>query len=229
MEYIIIGSLVIIFVFVLKFIFKYNKKKIENLGKNDELDKLSNKYPENIEMAKEYLKMLKNENVEIQEDSNSESSLYIAITNKIIIGNIRKSYTRIQTIAHECLHSIQDRRLLIFNFIFSNIYIIYFVAICILGILKMLENKLMFLSILIFLEFIYTVVRLYLENDAMIKAPYLAEKYMRQSEISSEDEIEKITNEFERINKVGIKCTNYYFLGMATFKILIFCIICILR
>ena len=35
------------------------------------------------------------------------------------IANINKTCTRIQTIAHECVHSIQNRKLLMFNFIFS--------------------------------------------------------------------------------------------------------------
>ena len=57
--------------------------------------------------------MVNNENVKVEEDKDSEASLYIAITNKISIANIQKTYTRIQTLAHECLHSIQDRKLLL--------------------------------------------------------------------------------------------------------------------
>lgn len=152
--------------------------------------------------------------------------MYIAITNKIMIANIKESYTRIQTIAHECLHSIQDRKLLIFNFIFSNIYLIYFVIINILAILKLLPNKIMFLSILIFFGMTYFLIRAYLENDAMIKAPYLAKEYMEEEKISTKEEIEEIISEYEKINKVGIKSTNYWLFFNICIKIIIFCIIC---
>ena len=173
--------------------------------------------------------MLKNETVEIEESKDGEASLYIAITNKLLIANIQKTYTRIQTIAHECLHSIQDRKLLLFNFYFSNIYLIYFIAICALAIFKVLPYKMLFLSIFLFLAFIYYMVRLYLENDAMIKARYLAKEYMENKKISTPEEIEKIVNGFDKINKVGIKCINYnLFLGVMI-KAIIFCAMCIIR
>ena len=133
MEFIIIAIVIIINIIILKYIFSFNKKEIEHIADNKELDELANKYPENIELAKEYLKMLKNEKVTIEENKDTGTSLYIAVSDKISIANIRKSYTRIQTIAHECLHSVQDRKLLMFNFIFSNIYLLYFVIICILA------------------------------------------------------------------------------------------------
>ena len=110
MEYLVIIIFLLIALVVLKIIFGYNKKQIKQFAENKELDEVAEKYPDNIEICKEYLKMLNNENVEIEEDKQAENSLYIAISNKILIANVRKSYTRIQTIAHECLHSIQDRR-----------------------------------------------------------------------------------------------------------------------
>ena len=116
---------------------------------------------------------------------------------------MRKSYTRIQTIAHECLHSVQDRRLLIFNFIFSNIYLLYF------AIIKKLPNEEIFLNILIILGFIYYVIRSYLENDAMIKARYLAEEYLKEKKLLAEREISDIVKGYDMINDVGIKFTNY--------------------
>ena len=127
MEFIIISFIVVVTIVVLKYVFDYNTKILKHIGENDELDELAKKYPSNTEMCKEYLKMLNNEKVKIEENNEAKSSLYIAITNKIIIANIQKSYTRIQTIAHECLHSIQNRKLLLFNFIFSNIYLLYFI------------------------------------------------------------------------------------------------------
>ena len=230
MEFVIIAIVAIIFILILGYLFGYNMKKIKHLVDDDkDLDEIAKKYPSNIELCKKYLKRLNNESVIIEEDKNSEASLYIAISNKILIANIAKSYTRIQTIAHECLHSVQDRKLLMFNFIYSNIYLLYFAIICVLAILQVLPNKLMFLSIYLILSMVYYAIRVYLENDAMIKARYLAKDYMEEVKISNYDEIDKLVKGFDRINDIGIKCTNYKFFLNIMIKLLVFIIICILR
>ena len=227
MEYLILAIIILIIVIILKFVFEYKLKNLKELGKDEELDKLADKYPENIDMCKSYLKMLNNDTVKIEENKDSETSLYIAITNKISIANVRNTYTRIQTIAHECLHSVQDRKLLMFNFWFSNVYLLYFLIISILEIFNVLTYKNIFLIILILLSFVYYMVRAFLENDAMIKARYLAKEYMENMKISTKEEIEKIVSGFDKINNKGIKCINYnLFLG-CMIKILIFLILCI--
>jgi len=228
MEFIIIAIISLILILILKYIFDYNMKKIKHIGDDEELDDLTKHYPSNIEMCKEYLKKLNNEKVKIEENKDSQTSLYIAITDKILIANVKNSYTRIKTIAHECLHSIQDRKMLMFNFIFSNIYLIYFVLICILRIFKVLPNELMFLNILVILSLVYYAVRIFLENDAMIKARYVAKEYMEEKKISTPNGIEKIVAGFDKINNIGIKCINYnLFLGIMI-RILIYNIICII-
>lgn len=227
MEYLILAIIILIIVIILKFIFEYKLKNLKELGKDEELDKLADKYPGNIDMCKSYLKMLNNDSVEIEENKDSQTSLYIAVTNKISIANVRNTYTRIQTIAHECLHSVQDRKLLMFNFWFSNVYLLYFLIISILEIFNILPYKMMFLVIFILLSFVYYMVRAFLENDAMIKAKYLAKDYMENMKISTKEEIEKIVSGFDKINNKGIKCINYnLFLG-CMIKILIFLILCI--
>lgn len=226
MELIIIGIIILISMVLLQYIFGYNRKELEHLGEDDELDKLAKQYPSNLEISKEYLKKLKNEKVKIEENNGTEASLYIAVTDKILIGNIQNSYTRIQTIAHECLHSVQNRKLLMFNFIFSNIYLIYFLVICALAIFKVLPYKMMFLVILLILSMIYYVVRVYLENDAMIKARYLAKEYMEEKKISSREEIEKLVAGFDKINTVGIKCINYHFFMGIMMKVFVFTALC---
>ena len=149
MEFIVLLIIVIVVYLILRFIFDFNVKKIKELGEDKELDKLTQKYPENVEICKWYLKKLKNKNVKIEEDKNSNATLYLVMSNKIFIANLKESYTRIQTIAHECLHSIQSKKLLWFNFIFSNVYLVYFGVICILALLKILPMKMTFLSIFI--------------------------------------------------------------------------------
>ena len=165
--------------------------------KRQELDKISDKYPSNIKICKEYLKKLKNEEVKIEENEGSDATVYIAITNKISIGNLRNSYTRIQTIAHECLHSIQNRKILLFNFIFSNIYLIYFFAVLIIAIFGKLPNQMACITTLAILGIVYLIIRMYLENDAMIKARYLAKEYMEEKEISTKEEIEKMIQQYD--------------------------------
>lgn len=229
MEFTILLTVFLVLALILKFIFNYKIKEIKKLGKNEELDEIAKKYPENIELCKEYLKKLENENVKIEENKESNSSLYIAITNKITIANIKDTYTRIQTIAHECLHSIQDRRLLLFNFYFSNFYIFFYLTICILALVKYLPYKTMFLTILTFLGLVYFMVRMYLENDAMIKARYLAKEYIEEKSISSKEESNKLINGFDEINRVGIKCINYNLFLSIFIRNIIFCIICIFR
>ena len=229
MEFIITTIITVVVTVILKFIFDYNMKILKNIGKDEELDEIAKKYPSNIEMCKSYLKMLGNEKVKIEENKDSEASLYIAVTDKISIANISNTYTRIQTIAHECLHSIQDRKMLIFNFLFSNIYLIFFLTICVLSILNLLPNKMLFLNIFLIFSFAYYIVRAYLENDAMIKARYLAKEYLQDKNISSKDEIDKLVAGFDKINNIGIRCINYnLFLGVMI-KVLVFLAICIIR
>lgn len=225
MDFLIIGAIAFIGIVVLAYVFDYSRKELKHIGKNEELDALAKIYPSNQEMCQEYLKKLENEGVQIEENQGAEASLYIAITNKILIGNIQKSYTRIQTIAHECLHSIQSRKLLLFNFVFSNLYLIYFLIICGLMIFKVLPNKIMFLAIFLILSMIYYMVRVFLENDAMIKARYLAKEYMEEKKLSSPEEIKKLVAGFDKINDVGIKCINYLFFMQIMVKVLIIAIL----
>lgn len=229
MEFWIIVVFLVFIMIVLRILFGANKKQIKLIAKNDKLDEIAKKYPDNIEMCKEYLQILGNNTVIVEEDKNAKSSLYIALSNKILIGDVKESFTRIQTIAHECLHSIQDRKILLFNFIFSNIYIVYFFFISILAIFRALPYKMMFLSILIMGGFVYYFIRSYLENDAMIKARFLAKEYMENKKISSKEEIKEIVDHFDKLNNIGIKSVNYALVSQVILVIITFCVICLIR
>ena len=147
MEYIILIIFLILMLVILKIVCKINIKQIEIIGKNNALDEKVRNYPSNIDICRKILKKLNNENVTIEEDKQAKSCLYIVTTNKILIGDTKQSFTRIQTIAHECLHSIQDKRMLMFNFIYSNIYLLTFIVLCILSLFDILTFKMMFISI----------------------------------------------------------------------------------
>lgn len=221
MELIII-IVAIIAIITIFFMMKTNVKELEQIALDKELNTISEKFPDNIEISKAILEKLKNKTTKIEEDKESEATLYIAIQDKISIGNTHKSFTRIQTIAHECLHSVQDRKMLIFNFIYSNIYLLYFVIICILIILKRLDNIIMYSNIFLILSFIYYVVRVFLENDAMIKAQYIAREYMQEQDAVTEEEVNKIFEGFQNLNKGLIKGTNCNLFTGIMIKLVIF-------
>lgn len=218
MEFIILLIIFIITYIILKIIFDVNLRKLKQICIDEQLDELTAKYSDNIEICKWYLNRINNKNVKIEEDKKSNATLYLVKGNKIFIGNLNNSYTRIQTIAHECLHSIQSKKLLWLNFIFSNIYLIYFALISVFAILKILPEKSMFLSILIIMGLIYYSVRTYLEDDAMIKARFLSEEYMKETKILQENQIQRVLNKYDKINDLGIKATNFQLLAKTLIK-----------
>lgn len=211
MNYICIIITAIVIAIMLAVIFKLNPKQNKKLAKNDELNKLAEKYPSNLEICRGVLKKLGNENVTIEEDQEAKDCLYIAVTNKIIIAGTQNNFTRIQNIAHECIHSIQDKRIQIANFIISNICIVCFTIAFILGLFSMFSEdiKMLILTIYILLGFLNYVIRSYLENDAMIKAKYLAKEYMEEQDVCNKEEIDKLADGFEQINNMGIKGVNF--------------------
>ena len=222
MELVVIIIVAVVLAVIVGIVFKINFKKIKNIGMDKDLNILAEKYPSNVEICKDILKKLKNEKVKVEEDKDAKTTLYLALTDKIFIADTKNSYTRIQTMAHECLHSIQDRKILMFNFIFSNVYILYFALIVILKIFKVINNELLYLNIFLIFSMVYYMVRAFLENDAMIKAKYLAKEYIEEKNISSNDEIEKLVDGFTRLNEVGIKAVNYQLFIEILTKVIIF-------
>ena len=117
---------------------------------------------------------------------------------------MKNNYSRIQTIAHECLHSCQDRTLLLFNFIFSNINMIYFFVISILTVFKVINNQMLQIAILMLFTLIKFSVRSFLEIDAMTRSKFLAKEYMEKKNLCTQDEKKTLLKEYEKINKIGI-------------------------
>ena len=164
-------------------------------------------------MGKEMLEMLNNENVKIEKsvDEKSGTSLYLVMENKIIIANGNGSYAGVQTMAHECLHSVQNKRMLWFNFIYSNCYIIYTIVTIILTILGVIQNTTLQLYILTLLGFVFYIVRSYLETDAMTKAKFLAKEYLEKKQMHSKEEINTLIAAYDEINKVRNTDYKLYF------------------
>ena len=205
-------------------------KNIKEIGYDKELNNIANKFPENKEICKEIVKKLNNKNVKIEETKDSKTSLYIAVTNKIIIADIKDTFTRIQTIAHECLHSMQNRKILLFNFIYSNFYLTYFIVSFLL-ILFNIGERLIFIQIFIFLSIIYLIIRCYLENEAMSKAIFVAKEYMEEqkkiNENITKEDVDLLLEKFDDLNKIGIPFTNFSLVAWGILKVIILCIIAI--
>lgn len=235
MENVIILIGILIIIGIGYFIFNIQVKEMKKVGKNEKLDKLIAKFPENKEICEAILQKLKNTKVKIKEneDKDNKTSLYIAISDTIFIANIKDTYTRIQTIAHECLHSVQSRKLLLFNFIYSNFYILYFILSLILTIFGVFKDTKLQIVILSILGFFYYVIRSYLETDAMTKAKYVAKEYMldyiKLNPITNKEEVEEIVKEYDRINNLGIPATNYILMVNCMSKIILYTFVIIIK
>ena len=122
MEYIIISFVIISVAVIIKFALNIkikDIKKLKELAFNKEEIKILSKLPESEDIAKSILKRLNNNHTKIKKSDNPEdtTSIYVVLTDNIIIANIKNTITYVQTIAHECIHSVQDKAVLWFNFI----------------------------------------------------------------------------------------------------------------
>ena len=127
MEYIIISFVIILVAIIIKFALNIkikDIKKLKELAFNKEEIKILSKLPESEDIAKSILKRLNNNHTKIKKSDNPEdtTSIYVVLTDNIIIANIKNTITYVQTIAHECIHSVQDKAILWFNFIYTNLY-----------------------------------------------------------------------------------------------------------
>lgn len=209
---------------LLKIFLKVNFKNIKKMENRtaEELEDLSNKFPSDEKMCKDILKKLNNKNVKIKIEPEYASCLYTIFNNTITIGKFQQDYMKLQTIAHECIHSCQSKRTLWANFIISNIYLIYFAVILILEFLNNLTYANIHILILIFLSLIQYIIRSNLENDAMIKAKYVAKEYIEENNLLNKNEEEKLLTEYEEINSIGISFMNFNLICSNIIRIIFF-------
>lgn len=227
---IIIASIIVLVILciILRFGYK-NIKIIKETGENKILNNITNKLPENEQICKDILSILNNKNVIIKAGvENTQSSLYIVATNTILIGNIKNTFTRVQTIAHECIHSIQDKRLLWFNFIFSNMYLLYFAIITVVALFNKLPKVNIFAIILIMMSMLLFFVRSYIETDAMIRARFLAKEYLEEKRnLVSKDDAKTVIENYDKLNEIGVKFYNLKLLFDYLVKVIVFCLVAI--
>lgn len=231
--YFVIIIIFLVFLLVLKIglnIKIKDVKRLKQLSQDNTLNKITNVFPKNKEICEEILEKLNNKDVEIEElgeDSKSQTSLYLVMQNKIIIANIKDNFARIQTIAHECIHSVQDKKILKFNFIFSNISNLYFLVICILALLDIFNEQVWYciLISLILIQSISFIVRSHLETDAMTRAEYVAGAYINEKKLLNKDDEEKIINTYKEINNIGIKLYNYILISKKILGVIVFLVL----
>ena len=217
----------VIMLIVLKIFLNVNFKEIKKFEfrGSEELEKLSNKFPEDEQICNDILEKLNNKNVKVKIEPEYTSCLYTVFNNTITIGKFQQNYMKLQTFAHECVHSCQNKRILWSNFIFTNMYLIYFVVILLLTFFNKLPYTNIHALILIFFSFIQYILRFSLENEAMIKAKYIAKEYIEEKKLLNKNEEEILLEEYDKVNNIGIPFMNYYTISMNIVKILIYCFI----
>lgn len=201
-------------------------KKLREIVEDEELAKSVKKFPSNTEICKQTLDKLNKENVKVEEDDSSKTSVYMVFKNKIVIGKANV-ITRIQTVIHECIHSTQDKRLLKFNVIFANINNLYFLIISVLSLFNRISynTATICLWILALMQIILYAVRSFLETDAMTRAEFITKDYIEKTNYVSKEEKEKIIQVYKDVNKVGIKSYNYVLLMKTLIRLLIYAIV----
>ena len=81
---------------------------------------------------------------------------------------------------------------------------------------------------LTFLSFIQYIIRISLENDAMIKAKYVAKDYIEENKLLNKNEEEMLLEEYDRVNKIGIPFMNFHLISKNIIKDLIYALIVLL-
>ena len=219
---IILGVITLV---LLKIFLNINFKKLKQLeiGSDEKLKNISDKL-QNVKsevICKNILNKFECSNVDICVKPEYSACLYT-------IGEFKEQYMKPQTIAHECIHASQNKVTLWANFIFTNIYLLFWVVICILSILNKLPNTGIFTIILVFTSLIQYIIRYSLENEAMIKAKYIAKEYIEENKLLNKEQEEILLKEYDRVNNLGIPFMNYYQISMNIVKVMIFSFICII-
>jgi len=226
---IIITAISLIVIVILKFALNVKLKEIFKLKKrsNEELEKISEKFDEDEKICNDILKILDNADVKLKKDEDNKS-LYIILNNTILLGKFDQEYMKIQTLAHECIHSSQNKFMLWFNYSFSNLYNIYFFIICILTIFNKINNTYVQTILLIFAGMVQYIVRATLEIDAMTKAPYLSKEYLDTKKEFNENEKDKLYEEYKYITNLGINFTNFRLIAKNILRVAIYQILIII-
>ncbi|MBQ7668863.1 MAG: zinc metallopeptidase [Clostridia bacterium] len=196
MIYIFVSTLSLLVLLSIVYFKKINYKELKY---DSELSKDIETLGENVEIATDILKMHGNNHTKVEnnKEKNAKISYYDHSKDKIVVGGFEKSeYTRIINIAHECVHTTQNKKYLVMNKVFSNLQILYFLFVCIYFFyIDSKELKLMLLVIQIFIWFITTFVKMVIESDACYRSVQFAKDYLTQK--IGQDTAAKFTDKVE--------------------------------
>ena len=119
--------------------------------------------------------------VEKNKEKNEKISYFNVNNDKIVIkdSNDLKDCSRLIQICHECVHSIQDKKLLKLHFIFSNINILYFLGTFLYFFYNDNQDvRMTLLLIQIFIFLITFMLKIITESDATYRAPIVAYDFL---------------------------------------------------
>lgn len=174
MIYVLIASIIltlILFVIYVRKNLKLSEEMIPSL--NIDLD--------NITICRQMLKIIKNNhtNVEYNKDKTSNLSYYNHKKDVIILKSKNTGSSRIVQIAHECIHTTQNKEFLIANKIFSNLQLIY-LFISLIYIINNEVNELLIITIQLLILLGTIIVKMVIEGDASYRSIALVEKYLQE-------------------------------------------------
>ncbi len=224
MEYIICFIGILIMLGIVYILMGTRIKELKRLKNKPEYDAITAKLADNMTLGKLILTKLGNQHT-IIEETNDLQTLYIAISDKITVSKEEKNYTRVQTLVHECIHSIQPRKILLFHFIFGNIYFLSIFVVSILTIFHMIPNKILTFNILLIMAILFFTVKIYLELDAMTRAPFITEKILKENESISEEEKRKLQKGYQEVNKIAVPYSVFVMLFNVCIPIAIYLLI----
>lgn len=223
--FIIISCLITIIILKLGLDIKYKEMKKLNDRGTEEIRKIAKKFPDSKTMCEQLLKKMQIKDVKVKIDDQSNNCLYTVFNKTILIGKFKEEYMKLQTIAHECIHASQNKKILWANFIISNIYNIYFLVIIIMALFNKINHFSEIIFTLILLGTVQYVIRNYLENEAMQKAKFLAKEYIEKNNICTLEEKKRLIQEYEGVNEIGIPFINYITIQNNLIRIIICSII----
>lgn len=180
-----------IFSAIVLFFISNKKVEKENEFYDEVVSGVVEKIGDNEQIAKEILKFIGNTSttVEKNEDEKIKASFYNGNNDKITIKDTKdlKECSRIVHIAHECIHSVQDKKIVKASFILSNIQILYFLGIFIYFFYnKNSDTRFALLLVQVFIFIMTFFVKIVLESDASYRGPELAFSYL-EDKMGSEE------------------------------------------
>ncbi|MBE5813135.1 MAG: hypothetical protein E7314_05720 [Clostridiales bacterium] len=161
----------------------HKKSNVEEVIHDEEISPILKNIGDNEVIAKEILGNLNNTHtgVEKNKDEKIKASFYNCNTDKIVIKDTKdlEDLSRVVHIAHECVHSLQDKKLQKIHFFISNIQILYFLAIFIYFFYnKNIELRFTLLLVQVFIFFITFFIKVVLESDATYRAVLVSLEYL---------------------------------------------------